>query len=258
MKKKNVDISIIIPYFRKKKYFHQSIKSVLNQTFKKYEIIIIYDDENKGDLKFIKKITKNCKLIKIIENNKNIGAGLSRNKGISISRGKYIAFLDADDYWKKEKLRYQINFMKKNNLNFSHTNYFLIDEKSKKYGCIKVKKELTYSDLMKSCDIGLSTVIINRTLLKGHNFPKLKTKEDYVLWLRLSRLNVKFCGLNKNLTYWRKLDDSLSNSLNQKLFDAFKVYFYYEKNNFIHSIFCVIRLSVYALLKKINSSLFTN
>ena len=56
MKKKNVDISIIIPYFRKKKYFHQSIKSVLNQTFKKYEIIIIYDDENKGDLKFISDI----------------------------------------------------------------------------------------------------------------------------------------------------------------------------------------------------------
>lgn len=258
MKKNNVVISVIIPYFRKKKYFQKTINSVLNQTFKKYEIIIIYDDKDKSDLGFIKRITKNNKLIKIIENNNNIGAGLSRNKGISISKGKYIAFLDADDYWKKEKLKYQIDFMKKNKLNFSHTNYFLVNEKSKKYGCIKVKKELTYIDLIKSCDIGLSTVIVDRKLLIKNNFPKLKTKEDYVLWLKLSRLNVKFCGLDKNLTYWRKIKNSLSSSLNQKFFDAFRVYFYYENKNFINSIFCVIRISINAILKKINLRLSVN
>ena len=91
-----------------------------------------------------------------------------------------------------------------------------------------------------------------------NNFPKLKTKEDYVLWLKLSRLNVKFCGLDKNLTYWRKIKNSLSSSLNQKFFDAFRVYFYYENKNFINSIFCVIRISINAILKKINLRLSVN
>ena len=97
--------------------------SVLNQTFQDFEIILIYDDEIKEDLKLIKKIAGNNPKIKIIENKKNLGAGLSRNKGIKNSSGSIIAFLDSDDYWVPERLEKQINFMNENNYKFTFCNY---------------------------------------------------------------------------------------------------------------------------------------
>ena len=166
---------------------------------------------------------------KLIINKRNIGAGFSRNKGINIAKGKYIAFLDCDDLWKKNKLEKQIQFMKKNNSKFCHTNYYLIDENSKFYGLIKVKKVLSYSKLMNSCDIGLSTVLLEKKLLLNRNFPNLKTKEDYALWLELAKSSIKIEGLNLNLAYWRNSKNSLSSSLGQKFFDAFRVYYFYEK-----------------------------
>ena len=98
-------VSVIIPYFRKKKYFFKTINSVINQSYKKIEIILIYDDENKKDLPYVKKLIKKDKRIKLIINRKNYGAGISRNIGIKLAKGKYISFLDADDVWLKNKLK---------------------------------------------------------------------------------------------------------------------------------------------------------
>ena len=89
--------SIIIPYYKKKNYIKRTIKSALNQTYKNIEIILIYDDLDKKELFFLKKNYSKNKKIRIIENKKNIGVGMSRNLGIEASKGKYIAFLDADD-----------------------------------------------------------------------------------------------------------------------------------------------------------------
>ena len=112
-----------------------------------------------------------------------------------------------------------------------------------------MNSELTYEKLIKSCDIGLSTVIIKSKLLKLHRFPSIKTKEDYVLWLKLSKSKIKLCGLKKNLASWRKLDESLSSSTLQKLNDAFKVYNKYLRFNFFKSLLFTIILS-YNFIKK--------
>ena len=106
-------VSIIIPYYKKKEYILKTINSVLNQSYNNYEIIIIYDDENLSDLDYLEKLFKLEKKIKIIKNSKTVGAGFSRNKGIENAIGEFIAFIDADDTWKKYKLEKQINFMKK-------------------------------------------------------------------------------------------------------------------------------------------------
>ena len=98
-------VSIIIPYFRKKKFFRETVSSILNQTYKNFEVIIIYDDENREELNHIKDIIKNDIRFQLFTNKKNLGAGLSRNKGISLAKGKYICFIDADDIWTKNKYR---------------------------------------------------------------------------------------------------------------------------------------------------------
>ena len=104
--------------------------------------MIVYDDTNFNDLEFLQEISKLDKRIKIINNNKRLGAGLSRNRGIEQSSGKYIAFIDADDTWAPDKLKDQISFMKKNNHQISHTSYFIINEKKKLL--VKERREIYY------------------------------------------------------------------------------------------------------------------
>ena len=242
-------ISIIIPYYKKKKYFKHTIKSILAQTFKNFEIIIVYDEENLNNQDFIRKISKMDKRIEIIFNKKNYGAGISRNIGINNAKGKYIAFIDADDVWNKNKLRIQYNYMKKNNILVSHTSYQIMDEKNEVISRRDAKK-LGYERLLKSCDIGLSTVMVKKKIFNNQiKFPNIKTKEDYILWLRIARKGIVFKPIKKDLTKWRKTYSSLSSSIIQKLFDGFKVYHYYMKFNWLKSLYLLICLSINFLKK---------
>ena len=117
-------ISVIIPYY-KRQYIKATLNSVVNQSHKNLEIIIIYDDKDKKDLKYLQSITIKEKRVKFVVNLKNIGVGKSRNKGMKICKGEYIAFVDADDIWHK-KIEAQVNFMIKKIL-ISHTDYKIIN-----------------------------------------------------------------------------------------------------------------------------------
>ncbi len=243
-------ISVIIPYFKKKEYIAATLKSVLSQTYKNLEIIIIYDDKEKKDLKFIEGFINLDKRISLIINEKSLGAGLSRNIGISKSKGKYISFIDADDMWKKDKLELQIKFMKEKNYLISHTNYEIIDKKNNILSLRTARNFNTVNDLLRSCDIGLSSVILKKEILSEDClFENLKTKEDFVLWLRILKKNIKIGALQKNLMYWRKLNNSLSSSVIQKIKDGYYVYNKFMKFNLLKSLFFLFLLSVNSFFK---------
>ena len=236
-------VSIIIPYYKKKKYIELAINSVIQQTYKNFELIIIYDDENKEDLNFLKKIIKKDKRIKLHINKKNLGAGRSRNKGIKLSKGSLIAFLDSDDLWIRNKLKKQIIFMKKNAIDISHTSYHIINSDNKIIGSRKAK-DMSHKLLLNSCNIGLSTVILNiKIITKKIKFANINTKEDYVLWLKITLNDNIIFALNKNLTKWRKLDDSLSASKIQKIYDGYLVYRRYMNFSLIKSFISLLLLS---------------
>ena len=243
-------VTVVIPYHKKINFINRCIKSVLNQTFQNFEIILIYDDNDFNELDHIKDLINKDSRIKLIINKKKLGAGLSRNIGIEQGKGSWIAFIDADDVWKKDKLEIQINFMKQNNLNFSHTSYEIIDKTGKVIAYRKARNFYKLDDLLKSCDIGLSTVMLSKKILK-HNikFPTLKTKEDFVFWLRLLEIKITLASLDKVLTSWSKLSNSLSSSTFQKLIDAFKVYNHYMNFNFFKSCYFVFCLSINFLKK---------
>lgn len=244
-------ISIIIPYFKKKEFIKQTLKSAINQTYKNIEILIVFDGGSEKDLKFLKNLISKQPKIKMIINKKNLGAGMCRNLAIRKSKGKYIAFLDADDLWKKNKILMQLKFMKKKNIKVSHTSFNIINEK----GNFKKKilaRNLNFNQLLKSCDICLSTVMIKKELLekKVFKFANLRTKEDYVLWLNLAKNNYIFYSLNKYLTSWRNVENSLSSNTFQKLVDGFKVYRYYLNFTIFKSLYRLLILSLYYLWKK--------
>ena len=194
----------------------------------------------------IKKFKK--KKTKIILNSKNLGAGKSRNKGLKISKGKYIAFIDSDDLWLKNKIKTQVNLMEKKNLYFTHCSYKIIDSKNNVIGFRRAKKILEHQTLLKSCDIGLSTVMINKKKICNISFPNIKTKEDFVLWLKISK-KFKIFGIKSSLVKWRKLNNSLSSSEIQKLRDGFWVYKKFMKFSYFKSLIFLLILSINFLKK---------
>ena len=245
-------VSVIIPYFKKRNFVRETLTSVTNQSYDNLEILIVYDDTNLNDYEFLQKLSKKDSRIKIIKNSTKLGAGFSRNIGIERSNGKYIAFLDADDTWSPDKLKSQISFMKQNNYKVSHTSYYILDEKKKLIGYRKARDLLSLNDILKSCDIGLSTVVLEKNVVI-HNkikFPKLATKEDFVFWLMLLKKDYRFYAYDKYLTNWSDVKNSLSSSTVQKLNDGFKVYNQYMDFNIFKSLYYLLCLSFNYLKKK--------
>ena len=242
-------VSIILPYYKKKDFIKETINSILNQSYKDFEVIIIYDDDSLEDLDYIKSLISTDSRLKLIINKQNIGAGLSRNIGINNSVGSYLAFIDSDDLWTKDKLIKQIEFMEKNNYLISHTSYEIINTSGKKLSYRKAEN-LNFKKLLKSCNIGLSSVVLKKELLKDNlRFVNLKTKEDFVLWLKISKNGNIIYGLDQNLLLWKKTKNSLSSSTIRKLIDGFFVYNNYLGFNFVKSLYYLLILSLNYLKK---------
>ena len=243
-------VSVIIPYYKKINQISKTLNSVLAQTFQDFEIILIYDDNNIDDLVYIKEsFSKNSK-IKIVQNKKNYGAGMSRNIGIKHSSGSIIAFLDADDIWYSDKLEKQVKFMRENKYDFSFTNYSKKISNKKSIHVQSKKRKISYKDLLHDNEIGLSTVMLNKNIIKNELFPSLKTKEDYVAWLKLSKENYIAYNLNEFLSEWNFSANSLSSNLIQKVMDGFRVYYIYLNFNFLKSLFFLLRLSINSMSRK--------
>ena len=238
-----------MPYYKKESYVEDSIKSILNQSYTNFEIILVNDEIEKKN--FVDALSNLDQRIRVIHNEKNLGAGISRNMGIKLTKGEYIAFCDCDDLWKKNKLELQLNFMKQFNLNFSFTSYDIIDENNNFISTRKAADNIDFNKLRNSCDIGLSTVILKKNIFDNdkYKFANLKTKEDYVLWLKLASDNIEMKGIDQNLTSWRKSKQSLSSSTIQKLKDGYSVYRVHLGYGIIKSLFCLLILSVNFILK---------
>ena len=240
-------VSIITPSYNSSKFIKETIASVQAQTYSHWEMLITDDGSTDNSFEIIKEICKKDSRIKLFSI-KNAGPAVARNNSIKHAKGKYIAFIDSDDLWKKNKLLKQIEFMHKKNIEISHTSYEIIDDDSVIKGTRQAKL-MNYKKLIKSCDIGLSTVIIKKSLIENLRFPNLKTKEDYVLWLEIAKNGKIIHALNTKLTQWRKSNNSLSSSVVRKLTDGYYVYRYYLKFNVIKSLYSLLVLSINFLNK---------
>jgi len=242
-------VSVIIPFYNERFYFEECIQSVLDQSYKNIEIIIINDGSNSEFLQILENV-KNKNPDKIhLYHKENGGVSSARNLGIQKAKGKYISFIDADDAWLPNKIEHQINIIKSKNINFIHGAYFVLDQNQKLKGKF-IPRNINYTELLKSCDIGLSTVTISANIAKENLFPNISTKEDYVCWLKIIKKLGYLQSDKKVVTVYRKRDDSLSANFFVKFTNAFKVYYIYEKFGVIKSFFFTFRLSIYYLLKE--------
>jgi teichuronic acid biosynthesis glycosyltransferase TuaG len=250
LNKSKKKVSVIMPFFRKKEFFEEAYNSVLNQSYTNIEIIIIYDDHDLEQLNFVRNIIKKQNTI-VIVNKKNRGASYSRNRGVKKSKGYYVAFLDCDDIWHRNKLKEQITFMEKFHLDCTCTNYSVIDKNGNILYSLSSPSISTHGSLLRSCDIGLSTIVIKKRIFSHFKFPNLLTKEDYLLWLKISKKGININGIKKTLAYWRDVKGSLSSNFMQRIKDSFKIYYYHEKQFLFQSIISIIILSLNSFKKKI-------
>jgi len=242
-------ISIVMPAYNSEKYIRNSIKSVINQTYKNWELIIIDDYSTDNTVSIIEEFQN--KNIHLIKNKKNSGAAISRNKGIKLAKGNYIAFLDSDDLWNKEKLEKQINFMKSNNYDFTYTSFtYLKERKTKK---VIIPEKLTYKESLKNTIILTSTVMINLKNIQKKivYMPNIRKGQDTATWWNILKNNYIAHGLNMSLTKYRVHKNSLSNNKIKALIRTWKLYRKVEKFNIIISLYYFINYISNAIKKRI-------
>lgn len=233
MKKGNYLISVIIPFYNAKKYLAETINSVLNQTYKNIEILIIDDCSTDGShliAKKFSKIDKRIKLFRTLKNSKTVA--IPRNIGIKNSKGKYLSFLDADDLWRPTKLEEQINCIKKKLICVTACNY-TNDNRSKNSGFFinylrifiqnyffnQIQKGKYYLFYIYNPVIVSSVLIDKKIFKKGNNFfnEDKRIREDLFLWLSIFKYFRKnFIFLKKITLTIRRSDNSMSsNSLEE-------------------------------------------
>lgn len=223
-------VSIVVPTYNSEKTIYRTIKSLLNQTYRNFEVIIIDNSDNKKTVNIIKRYFKGNKKIKIKKIDKKILSGPARNLGVAYSnkKSKFIAFCDSDDSWKKDKLSHQILVMTKYNSNLSCTNYDFFNPNNNKTekNYFKIPfLNINFSMMAWKNIIGTSSVVLSKELFKKvKGFPVSKyfySYEDYFLWLKLTKYE-NFLFIDKNLTIYRddRKNSASKNSLsilNQRL-----------------------------------------
>ena len=141
--------------------------------------------------------------------------------------------------------------MQENSLDFTFCNYDKVISSKKTIKVKSSKSILNYNDLLVSNEVGLSTVQLNKKIIMDDLFPPLKTKEDFVAWLKITKKNINAYNFPQTLVVWNKTKNSLSSNLFQKLYDGFIVFMKYEKFNFIKSLYYLLLLSINSIKRKI-------
>jgi teichuronic acid biosynthesis glycosyltransferase TuaG len=242
---KNYLISIITPSYNSSKFIPDTLNSVLAQTYQNWEMIIVDDVSNDNSIEVIEEYLKKDSRIKLVQLKNNSGAAVARNTAINAAEGRFIAFLDSDDLWMPTKLEKQLNFMIKNNYDFTYTHYDLIDEENIKYGkTFKAQKEVSYHDLLKTCSIGCLTVIYDTKKIGKVYMPLIRRRQDYGLWLKILKTTPKAYCLEESLAVYRRRQNSISSNKKKAALFQWKIYREVEKLNIFSSLFYFIHYAI--------------
>ena len=242
-------VSIIVPMYNAEKFIRKTIESVLAQTYQNWEMLIMNDVSTDNSLAVVSGYAKKDKRIKIINTEKNVGVVKGRNFLIDLASGKYIAFLDADDYWHNEKLEKQIKFMKEKNASISCTEYTRVKENEEKINDVIIKEEISYNDMLKNNYLGCLTVIYDAEKIGKRYFKELEKNEDYVLWLEIVKDVNTIYGLKENLGYYRVLNNSRSSNKVKTAKVRWEIYRKIEKLSLLKSIYYFLHYAIRAVLK---------
>lgn len=247
-------ISIITPVYNCEKLIEKTIECVLNQTYKNWEWLLVDDCSPDDSAIIIKKYAKNDNRIKYFKLSENSGAAVTRNKALAESTGRFVAYLDADDLWKNDKLEKQVKFMLENQYSFTCTDYEKITETGNSLNkIIKIPKKVDYNlflrnTIIQTVGVMVDTKLTGKELLK---MPNIRRRQDAATWCQLLKNGHDCYECPENLSYYRVV----TNSLSSNKFKAIKMNWYWyrkiEKLSLWKACYCFIGYAFNGVRKRI-------
>ena len=245
----NIKVSIITPSYNSTRFISQTIESVLAQTYQDWEMIVVDDCSTDNSCDVVERYSQKDSRIKLIKLQQNSGPAIARNRAILEARGRYIAFLDADDLWYPQKLEKQLNFMTENSLAFTYSSYDLMDEDGNDLGSFTTKKSISYKKMLKTCSVGCLTAIYDTQKLGKIYMPDILKRQDYGLWLKILKEMDATKGILEPLARYRIMKNSVSsNKLKASLY-MWRIYRDVEKLGLFKSIYYFVHYAYHGVMK---------
>lgn len=242
------EVSIITPVFNSSKFLEETITSVLNQTFTDWEWMITDDKSTDNSVEIIQKI--NDSRIQLILSDKNGGAGHARNLSLKQASGRFITFLDADDFWEPNFLEEMISFMKKENTELAYSNYARCDENlNPVIDDFKADKPVTFDNLLKTCRLSLLSSMYDSQRVGKEYFPEGSKREDHVMWLNLLKKIPVGKPLPKTMAKYRMHQSSISRKKSNIVKDQYLVYKDYMNFSTVKSLYYTANWALNGFMK---------
>lgn len=209
-------VSIIVPVYNAALYIKKTMDSVRGQTYAGWELLLVEDGSGDDSAQIIERYVEETgeRRIRLIRQPGNRGAAAARNRGVREARGRFLAYLDADDLWEPRKLERQLAFMERTDAGFSFTGYEFADEAGAGTGkVVRVPEKLVYREALKNTTIFTSTVMFDTQKIPSKllEMPAVKS-EDTALWWKLLRQGYTAYGLDENLVRYRRAGRTLSSN----------------------------------------------
>ena len=245
-------VSVIMPCYNMEKYIAATIHSVQQQTCPHWELLIVDDASTDGTADIVRSHQMQDDRILFVVKPKHSGIADTRNQCISMAKGRFLAFLDADDLWHPEKLEQQLQFMTERNIGFSYSSYDCVDEEGKPLEkMVKSAGNLDYDAYLHNTIIGCSTVMIDTTIIGNVFVPNFRTSEDTATWLNILKKGFLAYAIEQPLTSYRiRLHSASSNKLKASS-DLWRVYRKNEKLPLFKAVACFSSYAFNAIKKRL-------
>jgi len=215
-------VSVIMPVFNAEETLVRAVASVQAQEYPDWELLLIEDGSSDGSPKLCADLAAADSRLQILRQPHNNGAAAARNAGILLARGRYIAFLDADDEWLPEKLALQLLFMKTCGAPFSYTGFWR--QRGEERHQVRVPAWVDRAQLLRGNVIGCLTALYDRNHFGTVEMPALRMRQDFALWLKLLEEGGRAHGLDRPLAVHHVLPHSLSASKGRALRATWQMY----------------------------------
>lgn len=227
-------VSVIMPAYNSEKYIADAIDSVLAQTYRNFELILINDCSADSTLDIMNNYAQKDSRITVVSNEVNSGVSFSRNRTIRMSEGEYVAFLDSDDIWAPEKLEKQISLANSNpqaSLIYTASGFIRQDGKRVDF-IMHVPDKISRKELLKQNVISCSSVLIKRSSIENVSMPSDKMHEDFATWLTVLKKEPYAYGIDEPLLIYRLSNHSKSSNKLKAALMTWRVYKYAGLNFF--------------------------
>ena len=243
-------VSVIMPAYNAELYIEAAVKSVLNQTMSDFELLIMDDCSKDNTLALAERLAETDFRIKVFQNERNLGVAETRNKGMALAEGDYIALLDSDDLWHPDKLEKQLHLAMVSGAQIIYASYTMFSNDGiATYADFIVPEETNFNKILTKNVLGCSTVMFTKEIAKKYKFDESFYHEDYILWLRLLQDGYRAVGVVEPLVDYRIVETSRSANKKDSAKRRWVIYREYLKLPILKSVSCFIRYAIAGVLK---------